>query len=195
MSITEQYGNFKTLWDQEAKRVLKSGRHPLNFEQLYTVNSHQEHLNTIEYLVKSRNFSTANPAIVIAASGMCSGGRIVNYLKQFLSDDTADVLFVGYQAQGTLGRSIQKYGTIPAVFDKQGYVFIDGEKIIINAKVHTISGYSAHADQLGLINFVKRMRHQPQHIKIVHGDDDAKHALAEKYKEMLPGTKVEVPNK
>ena len=193
--FTEQYGNFKTLWDQEAKRVLKSGRHPLNFEQLYTVNSHQEHLNTIEYLVKSRNFSTANPAIVIAASGMCSGGRIVNYLKQFLSDDTADVLFVGYQAQGTLGRSIQKYGTISAASDKQGYVFIDGEKIIINAKVHTISGYSAHADQRGLINFVKRMRHQPKHIKIVHGDDDAKQALAEKYKEMLPEAQIFIPSK
>ena len=192
--FTDQYRHFKALWDQEAKRVLKSGRHPLNFEQLYTVNSHQEHLNTIEYLIKSRNFSTTKPAIVIAASGMCSGGRIVNYLKQFLSDNTADVLFVGYQAQGTLGRSIQKYGPKSAGSYKQGYVFIDGKKININAKVHTISGYSAHADQRGLINFVKRMRHQPQHIKIIHGDKSAKQALAEKYQEMLPGTKVEVPN-
>ena len=191
--FTDQYRHFKALWDQEAKRVLKSGRHPLNFEQLYTVNSHQEHLNTIDYLVKSRNFSTAKPAIVIAASGMCSGGRIVNYLKRFLSDNTADVLFVGYQAQGTLGRNIQKYGVKSAALDKPGYVFIEGEKTIINAKIHTISGYSAHADQRGLINFVKRMRHQPQQINIVHGDERAKQALAEKYKEMLPNTKVVVP--
>jgi len=190
--FTEQYKNFKTLWDKEAKRELKSGRHPLNFEQLYTVDSHQEHIQTIEYLVKSRIFSKVNPAIVIAASGMCSGGRIVNYLKQFLSDYTADVLFVGYQAQGLLGRNIQKYGSI---LDKPGYVFIDGKRVDIKAKVHTISGYSAHADQRGLVNFVKRMRHQPKHIKIVHGDESAKQALAEKYYEMLPNTIVEIPKK
>jgi len=190
--FTEHYKNFKSLWDKEAKRELKSGRHPLSFEQLYTVDSHQEHMQTIEYLVKGRTFSKANPAIVIAASGMCSGGRIVNYLKQFLSDNTTDVLFVGYQAQGTLGRDIQKYGTKS---DKSGYVFIDGKRINIKASVHTISGYSAHADQNGLINFVKRMRHQPQHIKIVHGDEDAKQVLAEQYQEMLPSAKIEIPNK
>ena len=188
--FTEQYKNFKSLWDKEAKRELKSGRHPLSFEQLYTVDSHQEHLNTIEYLVKSRSYSTVKPAIVIAASGMCSGGRIVNYLKQFLTDNTADVLFVGYQAQGTLGRSIQKYG---AKSNEPGYVFIDGKRITIKARVHTISGYLAHADQNGLINFVKRMRHQPKHIKIVHGDESAKQALAEKYQQMLPSTKIEIP--
>jgi metallo-beta-lactamase family protein len=124
---------------------------------------------------------------------MCSGGRIVNYLKQFLSDNTADILFVGYQAQGTLGRSIQKYGATSEKSNKQAYVFIDGKRININAKVHTISGYSAHADQRGLINFVKRMRHQPTHIKIVHGDESAKQALAEKYQTMLPNAKIDIP--
>jgi len=191
--FTEQYKHFKTLWDNEAKRVLSAGRHPLNFEQLYTVNSHQEHLNTIEYLAKARHFSNPNPAIVIAASGMCSGGRIVNYLKQFLSDSTADVLFVGYQAQGTLGRDIQHYGAPSTVSGKQGYVFIDGKKVKIKANIHSISGYSAHADQNGLINFVKRMRHKPSHIKIVHGDNDAKQALAEKYQQLLPNAKIEIP--
>lgn len=189
--FTQQYDTFKNLWDKEAKRELNAGRHPLSFEQLYTVDSHQEHLNTIEYLAKARRFSNAKPAIVIAASGMCSGGRIVNYLKAFLNDNTADVLFVGYQAQGTLGRQIQKYG---AILNKQGYVYIDGNRIDIKAKVHSISGYSAHADQRGLINFVKRMRHKPQHIKIVHGDEYAKEALAKKYRKILPNCKVEVAN-
>jgi metallo-beta-lactamase family protein len=192
--FTQQYKNFKILWDKEAKREIKSGRHPLNFEQLYTVDSHQEHSQTIEYLVKSRSFSKRKPAIVIAASGMCSGGRIVNYLKQFLSDNTTDILFVGYQAQGTLGRSIQKYGATSAAPNKQGYVFIDGKRIDIKAKVHTISGYSAHADQRGLINFVKRMRHQPTHIKIVLGDERAKQVLAKKYNEILPNANIEIPN-
>ena len=162
--FTEQYEQFKHLWDKEARNELKSGRHPLSFEQLYTVDSHQEHMQTVQYLAK-RN----KPAIVIAASGMCSGGRIVNYLKQFLPNSTADIIFVGYQAQGTLGRDIQKYA--PTKYQKGGYVYIDGKRIDIKANAHTISGYSAHADQQGLVNFVKRMRHKPEHIKIVHGDE------------------------
>jgi len=145
--FTEQYQDFKVLWDKEAKKELQAGRHPLSFEQLYTVDSHQEHIQTVEYLAK-RN----KPAIVIAASGMCSGGRIVNYLKQFLPDKTADILFVGYQADGSLGRDIQKYA--PKLLEEKnegrsktgGYVYIDGKRITIKANAHTISGYSAHAD-------------------------------------------------
>ena len=184
--FTEKYQDFKNLWDAEANREIKSGRHPLSFEQFYTVDSHQEHIQTVKYLAK-RN----KPAIVIAASGMCSGGRIVNYLKQFLNDKTAGVLFVGYQAQGSLGRDIQKYGSITdkSKSAETGYVFIDGKRIDINAGVHTISGYSAHADQHGLINFVKRMRHQPKLIKIVHGDAYAKAALAKEYQQLLPNAK------
>jgi len=187
--FTDKYQDFKNLWDAEAKRKIRSARHPLSFEQLYTVNSHQEHIQTVAYIAK-RN----KPAIIIAASGMCSGGRIVNYLKQFLTDKTADVLFIGYQAQGTLGRDIQKYGSITNKGSpkKTGYVFIDGERMNIHAGVHTISSYSAHADQSGLINFVKRMRHKPQHIKIVHGDENAKARLAEKYQQLLPSAKIEV---
>ena len=114
---------------------------------------------------------TARPTIVIAASGMCSGGRIVNYLKALLPDKRTDVLFVGYQAQGTPGRDIQKYGP------GGGYVFLDGQKVSISAGVHTISGYSAHADQQNLVNFVKRIRHKPETIHLVHGEHNAKAQL------------------
>ena len=124
--FTEQYKNFKELWDKEAKRELKTGRHPLSFEQLYTVNTHQEHILTVEYLAK-RN----KPAIVIAASGMCSGGRIVNYLKQFLPDKTADILFVGYQAKGTLGRDIQKYAPKPLEDKSEGEIKPGGYVILM----------------------------------------------------------------
>ena len=187
--FTEQYNNFKELWDNEAKKELSAGRHPLNFEQLYTVNSHQEHMQTVEYLAK-RN----KPAIVIAASGMCSGGRIVNYLKQFLPDQTADILFVGYQAQGTLGRDIQKYAPKHNLAKSKagGYVYIDGKKITIAAHAQTISGYSAHADQQGLLNFVKRMRIKPQHILIVHGDEAAKAILKKQYQQLLPNALIEI---
>ena len=170
--FTKYYQQLQYLWDAEAKRRVKQGRQPLNFDSLYTVDSHQEHLQTIDYLAKRKK-----PAIVIAASGMCSGGRVVNYLKRFLSEPTTDVLFVGYQAQGTLGREIQQYGP------RGGYVFIDGMKTDINAKIHTISGYSAHADQSNLVNFVTRIRHKPEKVIIVHGDEDAKQALAEKLKQ------------
>ncbi|MBB1274719.1 MBL fold metallo-hydrolase RNA specificity domain-containing protein [Psychromonas sp. SR45-3] len=167
--FTEYYQQFQTLWDAEAKNRVKQGRHPLNFDSLYTVDSHKEHMQVVEYLAKR-----SKPAIVIAASGMCSGGRIVNYLKRFISEPTADILFVGYQAQGTLGRQIQQYGP------SGGYVFIDGEKLTINAGVHTISGYSAHAGQDNLVNFIKRIRHQPKKVIVVHGDDQAKQALVDK---------------
>ena len=167
--FTEYYKQFQALWDAEAKKRVKHGRQPLNFDSLYTVDTHQEHLQVIDYLAK-RN----KPAIVIVASGMCSGGRVVNYLKRFISDPTADVLFVGYQARGTLGRQIQQYGP------SGGYVFIDGVKLTVKSGVHTISGYSAHADQSNLVNFIKRIRKQPEKVIVVHGDDQAKQALVDK---------------
>jgi metallo-beta-lactamase family protein len=177
-NFTEQYKQFKYLWDAEAKRKVAKGRHPLDFKNLTTVNSHKDHMAIINYLATRQT-----PAIILAASGMCTGGRIVNYLARFLSDKTTDILFVGYQGRGTLGRDIQKYGP------RNGYVFINNTRITINAKVHTISGYSAHADQNGLIKFVTGMRKKPSHIKIVHGDDEAKNTLANKYTALL-GNKV-----
>jgi len=181
-NFTEQYKNFKHLWDSEAKRKVANGRHPLDFKNLTTVDSHKEHMAIINYLSTRQT-----PAIILAASGMCTGGRIVNYLERFLNDKTTDVLFVGYQGNKTLGHEIQKYGP------RNGYVFINDARITINAKVHTISGYSAHADQNGLIKFVTGMHKKPSHIKIVHGDDDAKNALAARYKEVLSsGVKIEI---
>ncbi|PKH93340.1 MBL fold hydrolase [Pseudoalteromonas sp. 78C3] len=173
-NFTEQYKKFKHLWDSEAKRKVANGRHPLDFKNLTTVDSHKEHMAIINYLS-----SRQTPAIILAASGMCTGGRIVNYLERFLNDKTTDVLFVGYQGNKTLGREIQTYGP------RNGYVFINDARITINAKVHTISGYSAHADQNGLIKFVTGMHKKPSLIKIVHGDDDAKAALADKYRAVL----------
>lgn len=179
--FTAYYQTFQRLWDNEARRRVKQGRQPLNFDRLYTVDSHQEHLATIDYLAKRQK-----PAIVIAASGMCMGGRVVNYLKRFLSEPTTDILFVGYQARGTAGRDIQRYAN-----DDNGYVQFDGEKYLIKARVHTIFGYSAHADQTNLVNFIKRIRYRPQKVIIVHGDEEAKQALAEKLqtivKEVLIG--------
>jgi len=178
-NFTSKYRDFKGLWDQEAQGILKQGRHPLNFDPLHTIDSHQDHLSVVNYLAK-RN----KPAIVIAASGMCSGGRIVNYLTEFLPDSKADVIFVGYQAKGTPGRDIQKYGP------RGGYIELNGKRISINAGIHTISGYSAHADQQDLLNFVKHIKHQPREIRIVHGGEGTKAAFAGKLEVLLPGARI-----
>jgi metallo-beta-lactamase family protein len=175
--FTEAYQELRPLWDREALRKIKQGRHPLDFEQLLTIDSHEEHLRTISYLQTS-----GRPAIVIAASGMCSGGRIMNYLKALIEDPRTDIVFIGYQAKGTPGRKIRKYGP------RKGYVMIDGKKYSIQAGVYTLNGYSAHADQKNLLRFVNGMRKKPAEIKLVHGEKKAKTALqsllSEKYPEI-----------
>jgi len=188
--FTAIYRRLKKYWDREAKRKLRRGRHPLAFDQLWTVDEHKDHLQTVNYLKK-----TARPTIVIAASGMCSGGRIVNYLKALLEDERTDILFVGYQAQGTPGRTIQKYGPRKNGSNNRrvGWVELEGKKYDINAEVHTISGYSAHADQRNLVNFIKRMRHKPNDIRLVHGDAEAKASLAAVIKDQLSISSVTAP--
>jgi metallo-beta-lactamase family protein len=180
--FTSVYVQLKEYWDREARRKLAAGRHPLDFEQLTTIDDHATHLRTVDYLAK-----TARPAIVIAAAGMCSGGRIVNYLKAMLSHPRNDVLFVGYQAAGTPGRAIQTYGP------RGGYVDLDGRRIDIRAGIHTLSGYSAHADQKDLLNFIGRMRNKPSQIRLVHGEATAKQALADAIRYRHPQTKILVP--
>jgi len=165
--FTAAYRELQPFWNQEALKRVKSGRRPLGFEQLITVDSHSDHMRMVEHLAR-----TARPAIVIAGNGMCSSGRIVNYLKAMLGDQRHNVLFVGYQAAGTPGQAIQTYGPVG------GYVDVDGERFDVRAGVATIGGYSAHADQDGLLKFVSGMRKPPLHIRIVHGEPKAKHALA-----------------
>ncbi len=180
--FTEAYRQLRPYWDAEARRKVRTGRHPLSFEQLTTIDSHADHEQTVAYLQK-----TARPCVVIAASGMCSGGRIVNYLKALIGDRRSDVLFVGYQAAGTPGRDIQVYGP------RGGYVVLDGKRYPICARIHTIGGYSAHADQQNLVNFVRRMRRRPHTVRLVHGDAEAKQALAARLQQAIAGLLVEIP--
>ncbi len=182
--FTDSYRQLRSFWDKEARKKLAAGRHPLSFEQLTTIDDHQTHLQTVDYLAR-----TGRPAVVLAAGGMCSGGRVVNYLKAMLEEAQHDIVFVGYQAVGTVGRDIQQYGP------RGGYVVIDGRRFNIRAGVHTISGYSAHADQHDLTNFIKRMRIQPSMIRLVHGDRSAKQALRDRLQKLFPQIRVTVPVK
>ncbi|MBC8651627.1 MBL fold metallo-hydrolase [Pseudomonas sp. MTM4] len=165
--FTETYRSLKPFWNQEARDRIQSGRRPLAFEQLITIDSHSDHQRIVQHLAQ-----TARPAIVIAGGGMCSGGRIVNYLKAMLGDKRHNVLFVGYQAKGTPGHVIQTYGP------KGGYVDLDGERIDICAGITSIGGYSAHADQKGLVEFVTGMQQWPSEIRAVHGEVGAKGVLS-----------------
>ncbi len=124
--------------------------------------------------------------MVLAASGMCSGGRIVDYLKAMLGDARHDVLFCGYQAAGTPGRAIQTYGP------RGGYVELDGQRVDIRARIDTLGGFSAHADQRDLLNFIGRMRTRPRQVRLVHGDEQAKAALGG-LRQRHPGMEVVIP--
>jgi metallo-beta-lactamase family protein len=133
--------------------------------------------------IVSNHEKPRRPTTVIAGSGMCTGGRIVNYLKAMLGDKRTGVLFVGYQAAGTPGRDIQKYGP------GQGYVVLDGERVDIRAGVHTLGGYSAHGD---LVRFVNRMRHLRREVRLAHGDEGAKQALKQLLEQECPGVRVSI---
>jgi len=105
------------------------------------------------------------------------------------------VIFVGYQAKGTPGRDIQKYGPRFKKGEGLGYVDFEdngSERTDIRAGIYTLGGYSAHADQQDLINFVAAMEQKPERIRIVHGDDEAKQALKEKYQSLF-GCEVVIP--
>lgn len=167
--FTEAYRQLQPFWNEEAIKRVRNGRRPLAFEQLITIDEHADHQRTVNHLAQ-----TGRPAIVIAGGGMCSGGRIINYLKAMLGDARHNVVFVGYQASGTPGAAIQRFGP------RGGYVELDGQRFDIRAKVHSLGGYSAHADQNGLVRFVTGMRGWPAEVRLVHGEQKAKEQLRDK---------------
>lgn len=170
LRLTQVYDTMREYWSDEAKHVLTYDDQPLVFENLMNVDGHRAHQETVRYLQKSKK-----PAIVIAGSGMCTGGRVVDYLKAFIEDPSTDVVFVGFQALGTPGRYIQ---------EQSEWVRLDGVRFDIKASVHTLSGYSAHADQADLLRFVQGMRERPKAIRLVHGEPPAKQALTAKLVEL-----------
>ncbi len=164
--FTQIYKQLQEFWGDEAQTVLRVDDQPLVFENLTTVGDHQEHKSTIAHIAKHEL-----PAIVVAGSGMCTGGRVVNYLKEFLGDPNSDIVFVGYQAGGTPGQIISR---------GSDWVRLDGRRYDIRAGVHHLSGYSAHGDQADLLRFVNQMQERPRAIRLVHGDYQPKQVLAAK---------------
>ncbi len=114
-------------------------------------------------------------AIIIAGSGMCNGGRITHHFKHRIWDKKNAVIFVGYQAQGTLGREI---------VDGAQWINVYGEDIIVKASIHTINGFSAHADQEGILEWIAKMKNLTK-VFLVHGEKEAQVYFKEALKERL----------
>ena len=166
LQITDIYSRLGEFWDQESRRLSASGDNPLDFDNLYGVDSFKRHHRLLDY---------EGPGVIIAGSGMCNGGRIVDHLREGIGKRRNDILFVGYQARGTPGRDILKYHRRPGA-----YVYLDDEKLEIRARVHQLSGYSAHADCNDLTAWVAGIAEKPGKIKLVHGEPEAQKALAGK---------------
>jgi len=166
LSITKLYANMPQFWDKESQhRLHEEQDHPFDFEKLYSVDRYKDHLKLLEI---------SGPAVIIAGSGMCTGGRIIDHLVQGLSDPKNDIVFVGYQAENTLGQKIIRSSKHP-----NGYVWIDNQKVPVKARVHKMTGFSAHADQQGLLAWVKSMPAQPKEIRLVHGETRARQSFAD----------------
>lgn len=157
--VLEVYDRHESLFDPDAQRVWRERPHPFRLPNLrFTADAEQS---------RAINGHTGG-AIIIAGSGMCNGGRIRHHLRQNLGRPSAHVMFVGYQAQGTLGRRL---------VDGARSVRIYGEEIQVRAQRHTVGGLSAHADQPGLLAWYAELDGHPPTV-LVHGEDPAREVMA-----------------
>ncbi|MFO7887133.1 MAG: MBL fold metallo-hydrolase [Eubacteriales bacterium] len=163
-------------FDKEARDYIMKGDNPLFFDKLHFTQSVDES--------KALNVST-EPKIIISASGMCEAGRIKHHLKHNLWRNNAAVVFVGYQADGTLGQRI-KQG------EKEVKIF--GEEIKIKANIYSIEGFSGHGDRDDLLAWLKEIKTTPKKTFIVHGEDDAREDFAEAIKAEI-GIDTIIPKK
>lgn len=159
---TTVYHDHPETYDAETAALLRSGDSPLEFPG-------QQFTDTVEESKSIRH--AKRPIMVVAASGMLTGGRIMHHLKDFLPDPKCTLLFIGYQGEGTLGRHLQNGGKTAR---------IDGQEIDVRCRVRVISGFSAHADQHELEAWLMHFAtdDKPKTVFIVHGDPDAADAFA-----------------
>ena len=165
ISATEVFKENMNLFNEETQNIINEGDNPLDFPGLKFTRTADES--------KALNASEES-SIIISASGMCEVGRIKHHLKHHLWEPNSTILFVGYQAPGTLGRKL---------VDGEKKVKIFGEEIAVNARVEYIEGYSGHADQEWLMNFVYSFTTPPKHIFLVHGEPEGQIVLKQKLEE------------
>ncbi|MGN7830614.1 MBL fold metallo-hydrolase RNA specificity domain-containing protein [Pseudoxanthomonas sp. 22568] len=157
--VVQIYGRHHELFDMEAQEVWRGSPNPFRLPNLHITESTAESMAINQI---------TNGAIIIAGSGMANGGRIQHHLAHNLDRQRTHVVFVGYQAEGTLGRRL---------VDGARWVRIHGRDHRVNARCHTIGGLSAHADQAGLLAWYGGFEPSPP-VVLVHGEDRAREALA-----------------
>lgn len=145
--------NIYNCFDEEAMELVKKGINPIQFPGLNLAITSEES--------KMINFDD-KPKVILSASGMCEAGRIRHHLKHNLWRPECTVLFVGYQAVGTLGR---------AIVDGAQEVKLFGETISIRARIEKLAGMSGHADKNGLLEWIQGFTRKPQRVFVVHGED------------------------
>lgn len=157
-AIFKEYSRY---FDRESQEKMKKGDNVLEFRNLFFTESVEDSMELNR---------TKKGLVIISASGMATAGRIRHHLKHNLWRSECCVVFVGYQAHGSLGRILQ---------DGAKSVNLFGEDIAVNAKIHSFSGLSGHADRRGLYNWVKAIKKGPKEIFLTHGDLEASSALKE----------------
>lgn len=155
ISATEVFRKNLDCYDEEARAYIENGDNPLDFPGLQFTRTADE-----SRALNERKESS----VIISASGMCDAGRIKHHLKHNLWRKDSTILFVGYQAQGSLGRRI---------LDGAKKVKIFGEEITVEARIERIEGFSGHADKDGLLEWIERFNRKPKKIFIVHGEEES----------------------
>ena len=163
IKATQVYSQHSEVYDHKATEVRKSGDNIFDLNKLHLSES-------TDYSMKINQIQSG--AIIIAGSGMCTGGRIKHHFKHNIWRHNAHIVIVGFQALGTLGR---------VLVDGAKTIKLWGETIQVNATIHTIGGFSAHADQQGLLDWYDHFDNKPQLI-LVHGEPNAMNTLAQKLK-------------
>jgi metallo-beta-lactamase family protein len=165
--VTQIYKHYTGLWDAEANAMTTAGCTPLTFPGLRFVRTADE----------SKKLNDVNHGtVVIAGSGMCTGGRILHHLRNNLWKKETRLVIVGFQAAGTLGRRL---------VDGQKQVRIFGDDIHVQAQIHTLGGFSAHAGQSGLMEWARSFSPRPERLILTHGEPEARDVLAAKIKAEL----------
>lgn len=153
--------NSDSCYDEEAKALLAKGINPLSFPNLHLSITTEESIAIND---------EATPKIIISASGMCDAGRIKHHLKHNITNPKSTILFVGYQAEGTLGRRLLEGAQKVKIF---------GEEITVSASIERMDGMSGHADQKGLLEWIDAFEEKPKMVFVVHGEDSVTDTFAD----------------
>ena len=166
-NATEAFKKNAQVFDEETKDYISKGDNPLDFKNLkFTRSSEESQWLNID----------PKPKVIISASGMCEAGRIRHHLKHNLWNEKNSIVFVGYQAEGTLGRLLVEGAKEVTLF---------GEKVQVNAQIHNLEGFSGHADKDGLMDWLRGFQKIPKKLFLVHGEPDAKNDFAQTVRQEL----------